>query len=127
MIFKKSIVRCMFLHGSRVAHKVPTRYTKKLFTRISNSFSTEIIFMWTSGFYRYEHLLHRADMNYLQKQKFQNILERNYAIVLGSCYMLLKKMLNMKLNMMLIVLVEFAYIIDISEIYSRFNDECLTI
>ena len=69
MVFKKSIVRCMFLHGGPVAHKDPTRYTKKFCTRISNSFSTETIFMWTSGFYRYEHLLHRADMNYLQKAK----------------------------------------------------------
>ena len=37
-------------------------------------------------------------------------------------YLLKKCRLNMELNMILIVLIEFAYIIDIPELYSRFNE-----
>ena len=42
--------------------------------------------MWTSGFYKYEHI-------YLRRQEFPNILEKkleNYAIALGSCYLFTK-------------------------------------
>ena len=43
-------------------------------------------------------------------RNFKIFLEANYAIALGSCYMLIKKMMNMELNMMLTVLMEFAKI-----------------
>ena len=41
---------------------------------------------------------------------FKTFLRENYAIALNSCYLFTKQMLNMELNMMLIVLMEFAYI-----------------
>ena len=43
-------------------------------------------------------------------RKFKILLKENYSVALDSCYLFNKKMLNMKLNMILIVLMEFAYI-----------------
>ena len=40
--------------------------------------------MWTSGFYRYEHIL-REDRN------FKTFLKENYVIVLDSCYLFAEK------------------------------------
>ena len=80
------------------APKVPVKHTKKLCTRISNFFSPWITFVLTSGFHWYEHV-------------FETFLGENYAIALGSCYLFTKKMLNMELNIILIVLItEFPYI-----------------
>ena len=45
-----------------------------------------------------------------EDRNFKVFLKANYAIALGSCYMLIKKMMNMELNMMLTVLMEFAKI-----------------
>ena len=59
-------------------------------------------------------LLVFIDMNnytFIEGRNFKTFLKDNYAIVLHSCYMFTKKMLNMELNMMLIVPMEFAYII----------------
>ena len=70
--------------------------------------------MWTSGFFRYEHLYT------YKKQNSKTFLKENYPIAFGSCYIFTKKMLNMELKMMLMVLMEFV-ILDIPELYSRFN------
>ena len=45
-----------------------------------------------------------------EDRNFKVFLKANYAIALGSCYMLIKKMRNMELNMLLTVLMEFAKI-----------------
>ena len=52
MISEKSITMCTFIPTERVSQPG----IKKMFTRIFNSFSPETTFMWTTGFYRYEHL-----------------------------------------------------------------------
>ena len=57
-------------------------------------------------------------------RNFKTFLKQNYANALDSCYIFTKKLLNMELTMLLIVLMKFAYIIDIPELYSRFS-ECL--
>ena len=62
--------------------------------------------MWTTGFYRYEHFI------LIEGTNLWTFLKKNYAIALDSYYMFTKKMLNMEFNMMLIVLVEFAYIVN---------------
>ena len=62
--------------------------------------------MWTSGFYRYEHIYS------YKRREFQNILEINLCNCFRQLLLIyLKKMLNMELNMILwIVLMESAYI-----------------
>ena len=57
----------------------------------------KMTFMGSCGFNIYEQVY-----TYM-RQEFQNILKRNYATVLGSYYLL-----NMELNRILIVLIEFA-------------------
>ena len=57
----------------------------------------KMAFMGSCGFNIYEQVCT------YRRQEFQNILKRNYATVLGSYYLL-----NMELNMILIVLIEFA-------------------
>ena len=44
-----------------------------------------------------------------EDRNVKTLLKENYAVTLDSCYLFSKKMLSMKLNMMLIVLMEFAY------------------
>ena len=41
---------------------------------------------------------------------FKTFLKKNYAFALDNCYLSTKKLLNMELNMILIVLMEFSYI-----------------
>ena len=43
-------------------------------------------------------------------RNFKIFLKENYAIALDSCYLIAKEMMNMKLNMILVVLMEFAHI-----------------
>ena len=43
-------------------------------------------------------------------KNFKTFLKENYPIALDSCFLFTKKTLNMKLNMILIALMEFAYI-----------------
>ena len=74
---------------------------KNLCIRISNSLSPETTFMWTSGF---------CMNTYILTEGRKTFLKENYAIVLDSCYLLTNHMLNIELNVMLIVLMEFAYI-----------------
>ena len=45
-----------------------------------------------------------------EDRNFKVFLKANYAIALGSCDMLIKKMMNMELNKLLTVLMEFAKI-----------------
>ena len=45
-----------------------------------------------------------------RERNFKTSLKENYAIALDSCCLFTKKILNMELNMILIVLMEFAYI-----------------
>ena len=60
-------------------------------------------------------LLVFIDMNtfiLIEGTNLWTFLKKNYGIALDSYYMFTKKMLNMEFNMMLIVLVEFAYIVN---------------
>ena len=76
------------------------RTYKKSCTRISNSLSPEITFVWTGDFYRY------AQLNpYRSQREFQNILERKLLWAVATCLKI--KLLNMELRMMLLVLMEF--------------------
>ena len=60
--------------------------------------------MWTSGFNRYKNV-------YTYRSQEFRTSSKNYAINLDSSYYLfIKKTLNMQLNMILIVLMEFEYI-----------------
>ena len=43
-------------------------------------------------------------------RNFKTFLNKDYPIVLNSCYLFTKKLLNMKLNMILIALRESSYI-----------------
>ena len=55
-----------------------------------------------------------VDMNKYILPKIRNyetFLKESYAFALDSCYLFTKKMLHMELSMMLIILMEFAYII----------------
>ena len=106
MISGKSIMGCTFLcNGSYVHQKSQKGIQKKLCTRISNSFSLfKLPSFGVVGF---------TDMNtyrLTESNNFKTFLEENYAIVFDSCYLFTKKMLNVKLNMMLIVFIEVAYI-----------------
>ena len=60
------------------------------------------------GFYRYEHF-------YTDRRWKCQKLKENNAVALDSCYIFTKKMLNTQLNLMLIVLMENPYVLDISE------------
>ena len=55
-------------------------------------------------------------------RNFETFSKVNYAIALDSCYLSTKKILNTELNMILIVLIRFAYILNIPELYSTFNE-----
>ena len=84
------------------------RLNKKVYKNsLNQSFqyfqALKITFKWTCGFCRYE-LVYTY-----RRQEFQHILERKLCNYFGQL-LLYKKMLNMGLNMMLIVLKEFAYI-----------------
>ena len=50
------------------------------------------------------------DRDFFEKKRA--FLKKNYAVALDSCYMFTNNKLNMELSMMLIVLVEFAYIVN---------------
>ena len=70
--------------------------------------------MWASCFHRCKHL----PPTYI-RQKFQNIFEGKLCNCFGSCY-IFKRLLNMELSMMLVVLTDFAYVIDIHEVWCIF-------
>ena len=53
-------------------HLPANKAYKKVFTRISNSFSPQLTFMCPCDFYRYEHYTNR-------KKEFQNVLERKFS------------------------------------------------
>ena len=104
IISEKSIMRCTV--SSRCMHgtKSLTRHTKKVCFKIFRSFSPKITFMWTF-----------TDMNtykLTEGRNFKILLKANYTAALDSCYMFTKKTLNIELNIMLIVLIEYAYIRD---------------
>ena len=67
-----------------------------------------------SGFHRYEHILTEGG-------NFKTFLKEGYAVDLDSCFIYTKKNVKIaKLNMILIVLMECAYITDIPELCSTF-------
>ena len=45
-----------------------------------------------------------------EDRNFKTFLKKDYAVALNCCYMSTKKMLNMELNIMLMLLLKFAYI-----------------
>ena len=65
-------------------------------------------------------------------RNFKTFLKENYAIALQLRFLrtvfskkrtvFSKTMLDMELNMMLIVLMKFAYVVGIPKLHSRFND-----
>ena len=67
---KKRHEEYVSLRCARSTKSLSKAHTHKICTRIFNSFSSEINFMWTSGFYRYEHLY--AD----RRMGFQNIYRK---------------------------------------------------
>ena len=54
---------------------------KKVFTRISNSFSPQLTFMCPCDFYRYEHYI------LTERRNFKTFWKENLAISLDSCYL----------------------------------------
>ena len=59
----------------------------------------------------------------IESRNFKAFLKENYPVVLDSCYLFTKKIMNMELNTVSIVFMEFAlHIFDIPELYSRFNE-----
>ena len=46
----------------------------------------------------------------IEGRSLKTFLKENYIIALDKCYLLTKNMLNMELNMMFLMLMEFAYI-----------------
>ena len=108
--WKINITRCTFLQGERVVLKVSTSHTKKLWTRISNSFSPEINFIWTSGFYRHEQLYTYG------RQEFQNILERKVCNCFGQLVHVYKENVEHGVEHN----VDSAY--GVPKIYSSFNE-----
>ena len=46
----------------------------------------------------------------IEGRSLKTFLKENYIIALDKCYLLTKNMLNMELNMMFIMLMEFEYI-----------------
>ena len=65
-------------------HQKSQQRTKKLCNKMSNFISSEIEFMWTNGFYRYERLYT------CRRQECQNIPEKR----LFSCFELLLHVVN---------------------------------
>ena len=82
MISQKILARCTF-RGARVAPVKVSTKNKKLCTRISNSFSEETTFMWTSDFNKHEHLYY----NYIRTEgrNFKTLLKEVYSVALNSC------------------------------------------
>ena len=82
MISQKILTRCTF-RGARVAPVKVSTKNKKLCTRISNSFSAETTFMWTSDFNKHEHLYY----NYIRTEgrNFKTLLKEVYSVALDSC------------------------------------------
>ena len=70
--------------------------------------------MWTSGFNRLEHSIYILTEERNFKKFWKKIILLLSAVV--------KKMLNMELNMTLIVLMEFVCIVDIPEFYNLLNE-----
>ena len=74
-------------------------------TRISNSFSPYLLPSCAPVIF--------TDMNnYIltEGRNSKTFWEENYAVALDSCCLCTKKLLNMELNMMLVVLMQFACI-----------------
>ena len=68
--------------------------------------SALITFIWTSGFYWYGHVYTHRKAG-ISKHFWKKI---TYATALDICYLFTKKTLNIELNMILVVLIEFVYI-----------------
>ena len=65
----------------------------------------KINFMWTGGFHKYK------DLYTYRRHKFKNILERKLSNCFGQLQVTyLMKMVNINLNLMLTVFIEFVYI-----------------
>ena len=106
MISEKSITGSMFLHCGTRVHQKSQQSIQKIsyqnfqFVQPLNYLHVDLVFI---------------DMNtYILLQSrtnFETFLKENYVIGLGSCYLFTKKMWNMELNMILIVLTtEFPYV-----------------
>ena len=102
MVSGKSITRCTFLHrGGACIHQI--FYKQGIQKNCVLEFPEYTnIYILTEG------------------RNFQTFSNIYYAIALDSCYF--QKILNMELDMILIVLMEFAYVIDIPELYFTFNE-----
>ena len=106
MISGKSIMGCTFLCNESYEHQASQNgIQKKLCTKISHSFG---LFKLPS--FRVVDFIDMNTYRLTESSNFKTFWEENYAIVFDSCYLFTKKMLNVKLNMMLIVFIEVAYI-----------------
>ena len=107
MISGKTMTKCVFIHrGDGHMHQKShqKRLTKSLYSRISNSFNSQKL--TSCG------LVIFKDMNvhlFTEGRNFNTLLKENYETALNICYFT-KQMLNIELNLILIVLMEFAYI-----------------
>ena len=102
MISEKSITMCTFIPTERVSQPG----IKKCLPEFSILSALKL---------RSCELLVFIDMNtyiLIEDKDFWAFLKKNYAVALDSCYMFTNNKLNMELDMMLIVLVEFAYIVN---------------
>ena len=104
---KKSITRCTFLQHDSHMHLKSQRGIQKncvskfpVLSALKSPSCRLVVFI---------------DMNtniLTEGRNFKTFLKENYAIALDSCCLFTKEMLNMELNIILVVLLEFAYIRD---------------
>ena len=104
MVSEKSITRCTFLHrGGACIHQSLSKQDiqKNCVLEFPEYMNTHVL---TEG------------------RNFETFSNVNYAMALDSCYLSTKKILNMESSVILIVPIKFAYILDIPELYSTFNE-----
>lgn len=110
IISEKDITKCMFFRGGHEAPKILTRHIKKnyIFLILSAlkllSSGLVVLQIWT-------HIILQKTEISLLKESYKHFWKKVMQIVLSSCYIFIKKVLNMVLKMILIVLMEFLYLI----------------
>ena len=110
IISEKDITKCMFFLFWHEAPKILTRHIKKnyIFLILSAlkllSSGLVVLQIWT-------HIILQKTEISLLKESYKHFWKKVMQIVLSSCYIFIKKVLNMVLKMILIVLMEFLYLI----------------
>ena len=106
MISEKVLEDACFIIVVHPSTSVSTQDIQKNCVLEFRNLSALITFMWTSGFYWYEHVYTYRKAR-ISKHFWKKI---TYATALDICYLFTKKTLNIELNMILVVLIEFVYI-----------------